>query len=221
MPSVSISSFNPYRVFKFAATSKSIAMNYEYSKVSIPIGFSSSLQHWAACPGSERIIRFQSLSGFQVRCNTSWWLLMAGRSWSFNPYRVFKFAATNALASIRHRRARVSIPIGFSSSLQLRPVRRASRTSTSFNPYRVFKFAATPRFWHYGKPSTSVSIPIGFSSSLQHVLCYRFKRHWTCFNPYRVFKFAATERQWRYKVCHDLFQSLSGFQVRCNIVAPL
>jgi len=38
-------------------------------KVSIPIGFSSSLQHHSRWFAFQRHIGFQSLSGFQVRCN--------------------------------------------------------------------------------------------------------------------------------------------------------
>ena len=37
-----------------------------------------------------------------------------------------------------------------------------------------------------------------------------------CFNPYRVFKFVATILLGRNNEPIALFQSLSGFQVRCN-----
>jgi len=62
----------------------------------------------------------------------------------------------------------------------------------SFNPYRVFKFAAT----------LVVGEGLGFG---------RFG-----FNPYRVFKFAATWGQPSKNMHPGTFQSLSGFQVRCN-----
>jgi len=87
---------------------------------------------------------FQSLSGFQVRCNGG------GRDVHDQPI------------------INVSIPIGFSSSLQHR------------KPFRR------------GLVSKSVSIPIGFSSSLQR---------------------RATKDQ---ELDAVVFQSLSGFQVRCN-----
>ena len=89
--------------------------------------------------------------------------------------------------------SKVSIPIGFSSSLQLRRMLTDNGHPIGFNPYRVFKFVATRR---------------------------TLRLRWPCqrsFNPYRVFKFVAT-----IIVSSDpcpvsvLFQSLSGFQVRCN-----
>ena len=111
----------------------------------------------------------------------------------------------------------VSIPIGFSSSLQLYDVRAVDDKLGGFNPYRVFKFVATvvpspfgnlriekfqslsgfqvrcnaPRSGRSAR-SSEVSIPIGFSSSLQRQVQELQRRH------------------------KDRFQSLSGFQVRCN-----
>ena len=61
--------FNPYRVFKFAATSDNFS-----DTITIP--------------------KFQSLSGFQVRCNSGEEALASLGGIRFNPYRVFKFAAT-------------------------------------------------------------------------------------------------------------------------------
>ena len=61
----------------------------------------------------------------------------------------------------------VSIPIGFSSSLQLQLQTKVPDLVVGFNPYRVFKFVAT-------LPQTSAS------------------RLAPGFNPYRVFKFVAT-----------------------------
>ena len=87
------SGFNPYRVFKFVATvalkkvldiaeafqslsgfqvrCNSPGLQYQERResVSIPIGFSSSLQHNPNHPHQQRPGEFQSLSGFQVRCN--------------------------------------------------------------------------------------------------------------------------------------------------------
>ena len=113
--------FNPYRVFKFVATQGSIWWHVLWRGVSIPIGFSSSLQRqspftnisifdsfnpyrvfkFVATYGIlgrplSRHYKFQSLSGFQVRCNANF------RATTFARYQV------------------VSIPIGFSSSLQPR-----------------------------------------------------------------------------------------------------
>ena len=188
-------SFNPYRVFKFAAT---------------------LWCRWIWLFA----FRFQSLSGFQVRCNDLVACDFTQHEVGFNPYRVFKFAAT----SFQH----------FSIIWKLR-----------FNPYRVFKFAATyvlkvepePRSevfqslsgfqvrcnHRFVPPHTgwrSVSIPIGFSSSLQQRIPYvwlvttkvsipigfssslqhspRHRAWWSqdSFNPYRVFKFAATLFAW-------------------------
>ena len=110
---------------------------------------------------------FQSLSGFQVRCNLSGGLRIGKESGSFNPYRVFKFVATSFSVII------------FPPLL-------------GFNPYRVFKFVAT---W-----------------------IFRNNRNTTIkgFNPYRVFKFVATSLNFRQTDPVYKFQSLSGFQVRCN-----
>ena len=116
--------------------------------VSIPIGFSSSLQHAGQSGICHVAWQFQSLSGFQVRCN------MLGY-----------YHAMLALYT-------VSIPIGFSSSLQpsVKCERRsvehefqslsgfqvrcnavcgssdAETSDCGFNPYRVFKFVATAPF---------------------------------------------------------------------------
>ncbi len=85
--------FNPYRVFKFVATLYILQIKPN--------------------PPS-----FQSLSGFQVRCNVfQRWLITSPRR-SFNPYRVFKFVATPWPDGVGGGRGMVSIPIGFSSSLQ-------------------------------------------------------------------------------------------------------
>ena len=160
--------FNPYRVFKFVATSQPLLLAHVSKKVSIPIGFSSSLQLVdlrrmgmdergfnpyrvfkfvaTACGRCTRGPSdwFQSLSGFQVRCNLIFVCRHSLLSTGFNPYRVFKFVATPALISRPPGSGRVSIPIGFSSSLQ-QPIKTVSRArqATSFNPYRVFKFVAT------------------------------------------------------------------------------
>jgi len=87
------SSFNPYRVFKFVATAYDVisatieksfqslsgfqvrcnmaasAVLLTFAPVSIPIGFSSSLQLKSQLKSLPEGVQFQSLSGFQVRCN--------------------------------------------------------------------------------------------------------------------------------------------------------
>ena len=89
-------------------------------------------------------MEFQSLSGFQVRCNIYDPLAIHNRWIGFNPYRVFKFVATllDFLRSIV-------------SMMSFNPYRvfkfvatclceyRAQELRNSFNPYRVFKFVAT------------------------------------------------------------------------------
>ena len=63
---------------------------------------------------------------------------------SFNPYRVFRFVATPTMPDDTDRCCHiVSIPVGFSGSLQRQRCCCAIRGSVSFNPCRVFRFAAT------------------------------------------------------------------------------
>ena len=144
-------------------------MHQTLQLVSIPIGFSSSLQLILCIVAMTSIwARFQSLSGFQVRCNRWCRCDIQTSNQGFNPYRVFKFAATqgflgfgretvkkfqslsgfqvrcnlnNSKSTIQHHI--VSIPIGFSSSLQHDEHGCPITPPMSFNPYRVFKFAAT------------------------------------------------------------------------------
>ena len=89
-------------------------------KVSIPIGFSSSLQLREALDESEQILAVSIPIGFSSSLqHCDGWTLL-GLS------------------------AGVSIPIGFSSSLQPNIRMPAMRAQVGFNPYRVFKFVATP-----------------------------------------------------------------------------
>jgi len=162
--------------------------------------------------------KFQSLSGFQVRCNT------AILSMDLTGTRVvsipigFSSSLQQVAQLLPGLRRPVSIPIGFSSSLQLScdvsphaplygfqslsgfQVRCNGRLeeggqieTLGFNPYRVFKFVATP-------------IPISAPMEPEQG-----------FNPYRVFKFVATTAVRRASSSIHVFQSLSGFQVRCNV----
>ena len=161
---------------------------------------------------------------------------------SFNPYRVFWFAATASLMMKSCHVRPVSIPIGFSGSLQLLVVRgigspamwvsipigfsgslqRGGRLHFRppfhrFNPYRVFWFAATAGKGSRFQDLDGVSIPIGFSGSLQLWACDRLERSRIRFNPYRVFWFAATNMRKNILLSQEAFQSLSGFLVRCNL----
>ncbi len=86
---------------------------------------------------------FQSLSGFQVRCNPirtyrergfTFVSIPIGFSGSLQQY----YIAERALSKFF-----VSIPIGFSGSLQLEYCLISFFLYPSFNPYRVFRFAAT------------------------------------------------------------------------------
>ena len=184
-------SFNPYRVFKFAATSQLPGGVFDGILVSIPIGFSSSLQQYN-----------EDWGWFTVKC--------------FNPYRVFKFAATSPI------RPRKSYLLGFNPYRVFKFAATPSGIASAecwqkcFNPYRVFKFAATKYVAWGGRT---------------HKMCFNpyrvFKfaatphNRWTphvpeSFNPYRVFKFAATFLFVRCQFYPGSFQSLSGFQVRCN-----
>ena len=161
-------SFNPYRVFKFVATRRQRARWLLLYDVSIPIGFSSSLQPRGRMELEEVEEWFQSLSGFQVRCNGNGANRKRNRSVCFNPYRVFKFVATRAVD--RHR---------FCGPHSFNPYRVFKFVATScyicggwtgltgFNPYRVFKFVATYAALYQPGGHSYVSIPIGFSSSLQ------------------------------------------------------
>ena len=136
---------------------------------------------------------FQSLSGFQVRCNRR----SAEYFESIRPVSIpigFSSSLQLQRSNVEFTRQRVSIPIGFSSSLQPRKRSIGIQISLGFNPYRVFKFVAT-------------------SNASRLSFLYSFS-----FNPYRVFKFVATPVQ-HTSFCHNgRFQSLSGFQVRCNLI---
>ena len=239
-------SFNPYRVFKFVATSSCVLVTI-------------------------RTHQFQSLSGFQVRCNLG---LEEIRRWDylgFNPYRVFKFVATSVLDWARYRSStfqslsgfqvrcndhiriasrkqvvNVSIPIGFSSSLQRRCRACLASGIKGFNPYRVFKFVATP--WHPVRRSQwqkfqslsgfqvrcnfcecggvinlrPVSIPIGFSSSLQLGTGGMVRIGTKLFQSLSGFQVRCNARDHLVTPLNfALFQSLSGFQVRCNITLQM
>jgi len=162
-------SFNPYRVFKFVATVGAKGWTMACGVVSIPIGFSSSLQRSLGIEKASIAGLFQSLSGFQVRCN-----IKCEHEWV--------------------PRIDVSIPIGFSSSLQLNCGDTIEGLMRSFNPYRVFKFVATP--WN-------IYAMIQTTTEFQSLSGFQVRCNITTFI---IPSGSANE-----------FQSLSGFQVRCNL----
>ena len=160
-------SFNPYRVFKFAATytlSQDLLESQEFQSlsgfqvrcnllllengslcgvpVSIPIGFSSSLQLPFCRCLRLWLRRFQSLSGFQVRCNIAERRSGNPRNRKFQSLSGFQVRCNVLCCWQESTLCGVSIPIGFSSSLQ-------------------------QKFQHFLYSINKVSIPIGFSSSLQ------------------------------------------------------
>ena len=92
--------------------------------VSIPIGFSSSLQHANTKARLDAIYRFQSLSGFQVRCNALTKRIVHRKMTQFQSLSGFQ--------------VRCNFAYSITQSLQY----------ASFNPYRVFKFAATRWNWN-------------------------------------------------------------------------
>ena len=139
-----------------------------------------------------RKTEFQSLSGFRVRCNEEAsrpTLLTSLKFQSLSGFRV----RCNVLCKEQQMTDReVSIPIGFSSTLQLHLLIWCLTDADGFNPYRVFEYVATYFLPGVVYDRVEVSIPIGFSSTLQ-------LRRSRSFCPSGV-----------------RFQSLSGFRVRCN-----
>jgi len=135
--------------------------------VSIPIGFSSSLQPMPWLVYDTAVPEFQSLSGFQVRCNSD-----------------------QSVGPLVH--LPVSIPIGFSSSLQRRDSGIMGSHPQAFQSLSGFQVRCNMYSAIDSNAIGHVSIPIGFSSSLQQKDNGDIKYAMICFNPYRVFKFAAT-----------------------------
>ena len=161
------------------------------NRVSIPIGFSSSLQPNPALKDSI-YIEVSIPIGFSSSLQLINIKVMDGPEESFNPYRVFKFVATQ-LHDLGHQ------------------------VLHGFNPYRVFKFVAT-----WSTTGTSVPGRARFQSlSGFQVRCNvgsgpAYGIFSPSFNPYRVFKFVATLGKSDSSRPLERFQSLSGFQVRCN-----
>jgi len=114
-------------------------------------------------------ILFQSLSGFLVRCNYG-----------------SQFEAGMSLI--------VSIPVGFSRSLQHKEIAATQKAFLGFNPCRVFSFAATLQADSPRNPPPRFQSLSGFLVRCNGSSRPRTENHMPCFNPCRVFSFAATCR---------------------------
>ncbi len=186
--------FNPCRVFKSAATARKDVY------ISGPTKFQSLSGFQVRCNATTGIsnasgVLFQSLSGFQVRCNlpTNGCPFCDGTR--FNPCRVFKSAAT-----------------GLDEVL--------AEVPTMFQSLSGFQVRCNPIFLPCHEILWQVSIPVGFSSPLQRRNPRLPSIPSLSFNPCRVFKSAATYpylKSW--PSLWTKFQSLSGFQVRCNLTS--
>ncbi len=113
--------FNPYRVFKFVAT-------YIFHLIRCDIlGFQSLSGFQVRCNFEYRRskhhehIVFQSLSGFQVRCNSKT-CPVAATAVLFQSLSGFQVRCNGDAERMGSNSLGVSIPIGFSSSLQHRPL---------------------------------------------------------------------------------------------------
>ena len=111
-------SFNPYRVFEYVATING--------------------NRWKS-----GIKRFQSLSGFRVRCNNFCAVVSAGVLDKFQSLSGFRVRCNIDDVTWKEELNLVSIPIGFSSTLQQYTIYHYSGNGISFNPYRVFEYVAT------------------------------------------------------------------------------
>ena len=211
-------SFNPYRVFKFVATLIWLIFPTSGLKVSIPIGFSSSLQPLTTKVASIRYPWFQSLSGFQVRCNqiSAYWV--GFNRFCFNPYRVFKFVATSSCNRGSIRPNRFQSLSGFQV--------RCNRTSVEGAIRRIYVFQSLSGFQVRCNFNIvvciianvfKVSIPIGFSSSLQRRWTPGAKSRYQVSIPIGFSSSLQRSGIRRALGTFHQFQSLSGFQVRCNI----
>ena len=137
---------------------------------------------------------FQSLSGFQVRCNMSHQILGSIFMECFNPYRVFKFVATERRTARRSFFWKFQSLSGFQVRCNLPVTSPGLRSSSrSFNPYRVFKFVAT-----VDDIFRQVALESFQSLSGFQVRCNSMAIRWVS--------------------AILTFQSLSGFQVRCNFL---
>ena len=130
-------------------------------------GFLVRCNFQAQACSSRNFLSFQSLSGFLVRCNSLPPVPQARTLFGFNPYRVFWFAATTQPPHKTLLDVRVSIPIGFSGSLQ-RLVRWPEASEwKGFQSLSGFLVRCNNMERITVSIYKVVSIPIGFSGSLQ------------------------------------------------------
>ena len=135
--------------------------------------------------------QFQSLSGFHARCNRNFPRKQNG-AYAFQSLSGFHARCNFQSSSCPDYPYPVSIPVGFSRSLQLILCLHMIEIFCSFNPCRVFTLAAT------------------------NIKCPACDAINTGFNPCRVFTLAATFRKLWERPEKVWFQSLSGFHARCN-----
>ena len=135
-------SFNPCRVFKCAATK-------------------------ARQLGRGWIGTFQSLSGFQVRCNS----IAAPDAQSSNP---------------------VSIPVGFSSALQPSGITATFDDDDMFQSLSGFQVRCNPGLRSGKRPLLTFQSLSGFQVRCNRGIVRRYGSWLPGFNPCRVFKCAAT-----------------------------
>jgi len=135
--------FNPYRVFKFVATQPwtgvemvELALFQSLSGFQVRCNFISagvkrSLKRFQSLSGFQvrcnlisiqdsetKVRKFQSLSGFQVRCNSLNNVAIERSTMVFQSLSGFQVRCNIRNSSDAAKGTDVSIPIGFSSSLQ-------------------------------------------------------------------------------------------------------
>ena len=194
-------SFNPYRVFKFVATSRLCHNSLFHQSFQSLSGFQVRCNFWENCRDRRNNIRFQSLSGFQVRCNSEEPGLRPAECCSFNPYRVFKFVATVGVLLIYTLIVLFQSLSGFQvrcnsyESISHQFLLASFQSLSGFQVRCNFFRPASP-----GRRLTVFQSLSGFQvrcNTLQNIITVKYI---ICFNPYRVFKFVAT-LMWRTSIC--------------------
>ena len=111
--------FNPYRVFKFVATPAQMVVGKDkFTKFQSLSGFQVRCNLPMRFSPLAATSWFQSLSGFQVRCNDPKLVISGGSLAGFQSLSGFQVRCNNVVTSGLPGNPEVSIPIGFSSSLQ-------------------------------------------------------------------------------------------------------
>ena len=138
-------------------------------------------------------IKFQSLAGFFVACNSERCSAVVPGLAGFNPWRVFSWLATEIALAFQGSRLPVSIPGGFFRGLQpsirSRTIVGLPTVSIPGGFFRGLQQHIEPR--PYG-PANRVSIPGGFFRGLQPRRMRAPFSVSTRFNPWRVFSWLAT-----------------------------